>query len=86
MTIDELERRMSRAELQTWIAYIDENGPLNPAMRIEAAIARAAAPFMGRQVKPRDLMPWPKEPEQEASLAETFALFKGLAKPKDRKH
>lgn len=86
MTIGELERRMDRAELQTWIAYVDENGPLNIPLRIEAALARSTAPFMGRQVKPRDLMVWPKEPEQEASLAETFALFKGLAKPKDRKH
>lgn len=86
MTIEELEQRMSRAELQTWIAYIDENGPLNPSLRIEAAVARAVAPFMGRGVSVRELMPWPKEPEQEASLAETFALFKGLAKQKDRKH
>lgn len=86
MTIGDLKQRMNRDELQTWIAYIEENGPLNMALRIEAAIARAAVPFMGKQVTMKDLMPWPRAQEEPATLADTFALFKGLAKPNDRKH
>ena len=78
MTVSDLQSRMTNAELMGWVAYVDENGPLNPILRIESAIARAVAPFM-RGVKPRDLMVWPKEPEPEASPEALASLFKSLA-------
>lgn len=77
---------MSQAELNLWVAYVHENGPLNIALRIDAAIARGVARAVGG-IKPRELMPWPKEPEQEATPESVHALFKGLAaqKPKGTK-
>lgn len=78
MTVSDLQGRMTNAELMGWVSYVDENGPLNPILRIESAIARAVAPFM-RGVKPRDLMVWPKEPEPEASPEALASLLKSLA-------
>jgi len=80
-TVAELKQTMSMPELAMWQAYVTENGPLNAPLRIEWAIARAAAPFMGRGIKARQLAPLPREPEPEGnpSAAEAFALFKGLA-------
>ena len=69
---------MAQEELSLWVAYVDENGPLNPSLRIESAIARAVALFF-KGVKPRDLMPWPKEPEPEATPEAAFLLFKTAA-------
>ena len=69
---------MPQDELQTWVAYVDENGPLNLALRIEAAVARVAAPFF-KQAKPRDFMPWPKQPEPEATPESVLLMFKSLA-------
>lgn len=78
MTVGELKVRMPMAELGTWVAYVNKNGPFNTALRIESAIARAVAPFMGKNVKPRDLMIWPRQPEPEANIEGVFAMFKGL--------
>lgn len=82
MTLSDLQRRMSYQELQTWVAYVDENGPLNPALRVEGAIARAVSPFL-KHTKPKDLMPWPRQPEIELEAkdmaAQLAAKFKGLA-------
>lgn len=75
---------MSQAELNTWVAYVEENGPLNPSLRIESAIARAVAPFL-KNAKPRDLMPWPRQPEPEATPESLHLMFKNLAS-KSRKH
>lgn len=75
---------MTQEELNLWVAYVAENGPLNPSLRIESAIARAVAPFM-KNVKPRDLMPWPREPEQEASINEVFGVLMSASKSKKRK-
>jgi hypothetical protein len=72
---------MTQEELNLWVAYVQENGPLNLALRIESAVARAVAPFL-KNVKPRDLMVWPIEQEKEPTLEEMkvglFCLFKGL--------
>ncbi|HEY8341768.1 MAG TPA: hypothetical protein VIK75_02005 [Calditerricola sp.] len=69
--------------MNLWVAYIEENGPLNIALRVESAVARAVAPFL-RNVKPRDLMPWPKPAEQEMDTQEMasalMAQFKALAR------
>ena len=69
--------------MNLWVAYIEENGPLNIALRVESAVARAVAPFL-RNVKPRYLMPWPKPAEQEMDTQEMasalMAQFKALAR------
>lgn len=75
---------MTQEELNIWVAYVAENGPLNPSLRIESAVARAVAPFM-KNVKPRDLMPWPREPEQDASIDEVFGVLMAASKSKKRK-
>jgi hypothetical protein len=82
MTLAEV-RQMSMGELSTWEAYVMENGPLNSMLRLEAAIGRAVSPFI-KNARPRDFMPWPKEPEPEATPEKLLLLFKGLAS--SRKH
>lgn len=67
MTVADLKERMTADELSGWIAYANEMGPLNLAWRIELAVARAFGKLHGGK-HVRDLMPWPKEPEQEATL------------------
>lgn len=86
MTVGRLRQEMTQDELGLWVAYVDENGPLNPSLRVEAAIARIGSPFF-KNSKPRDFMPWPKEPERNASPDELAMMFKTLAtKTKARKH
>ena len=85
MTLGELRQRMTQDEMQTWVAYVEENGPLNSSLRIEAMLARVAAPFF-KQVKPRDLMIWPKLPEPEATPETLLSMFKNLAVASKRKH
>lgn len=76
---------MPQDEMNTWVAYVEETGPLNLPLRIESAIARATAPFL-KGVTPRDLMVWPKEPEQLADIHTVFAGFKNLASQRNRKN
>lgn len=71
----ELRQRMPYAELHAWIAYVEENGPPNPCLRMEAAIARAVSPFL-KNAKPRDLMPWPRERDVEATIEDAFKMIK----------
>lgn len=78
MTVTDLRCRMSQDEFQTWVAYVEENGPLNPSLRIESAIARAVVPFL-KNAKVRDLMIWPREPEPEATPENMLLMFKNLA-------
>lgn len=70
---------MSNAELHTWAAYIETNGPLSAVLRTDAAIARAVSPFL-KGAKPKDLMPWPKEPEQEATPEAVFGILSRMRK------
>ena len=74
---------MPESDIGMWRAYVEENGPLNLALRFDAAVARVAAPFF-KNVKPRQLMPWPREPEPEldakAMAAALYGTFSGLAK------
>lgn len=74
---------MQQSELDMWVAYVEENGPLNLSLRIESAIARAVAPFL-KDAKPRDLMIWPKEPEKPADINTVFAGFQNLASQRTR--
>lgn len=84
MTLEEMKQRMSADELAVWTAYVDENGPLSFPLRMESAIARAAAPFL--KAKPRDLMPWPREQEPEATPEALLLMFKNMAaKTRERK-
>lgn len=76
---------MPQSELNTWVAYVEENGPLNLPLRIESAIARAVTPFL-KGVSPRDLMVWPKEPDKPADIKAVFAGFKDLASRGNRKN
>lgn len=68
---------MSVAELAMWQDYVNENGMLNLALRIDAAIARALLPFLKQGTKMKDLMPYPKPKED---INELFGIFKGLAR------
>jgi hypothetical protein len=79
MTLGELKARMTHAELQTWAAYVECNGPLSIALRTDAAVARAVLPFL-KNAKMADFMPWPKEPEQEATPDAVFNMLRGLKK------
>lgn len=74
----DLTSRMTNSELTGWIAYVEQNGPMNPNLRIESAIARAVAPFL-RNTKPRDLMVWPRQAEPDASPEALVMMFKSLA-------
>lgn len=86
MTTTDIRYRMPNDELLSWIAYVEENGPVNPMLRVDAAIARAVAPFI-KDAKPKDFMVWPKEPEQPTTPESVFAMFKNLAtKTNSRKH
>jgi hypothetical protein len=84
MTVDELKERMSYEEFQRWVSYAEINGPLNPTLRNDYALARLCA--MWGSGKVRNYMPWPKEPEKEASIEDVFSTLKKSArKPKRRK-
>lgn len=84
MTVGDLMRRMSQSELNLWVAYVEENGPLNPMLRVEAAIARAVSPFL-KGVKPKDLMIYPRETEQPVSIDAVFALLKSKSAANGKK-
>lgn len=79
MTLGELRQRMTNDELLSWSAYVEINGPLNPMLRFDSAIARVAAPFF-KNAKPADLMVWPREQEREATPQEIFAVLMNSAK------
>ena len=77
----ELRAQMSYSEFMGWLAYIDKNGPLSPTLRMDAAIARLAM-TMTKGATMKDFMPWPKEPEVEATPEAVFALIKSKWQPK----
>lgn len=85
MTLGDIRQRMTQDELQTWVAYVEENGPLNAMLRIEAMIARSVAPFF-KNTKPRDLMVWPRQQEPEATPEKLLSMFKNLSAASKRKH
>lgn len=58
---------MSHAEFRDWLLYIRENGPLNPMLRMDAAIGRAVLPFLKKGTKLQDLMPWPHKQDEEGT-------------------
>lgn len=80
MTVGELKRRMTTEELRGWELYAQEMGPLNVALRVEGAVARAVKPFL-KNATMRQLMIWPKEPEREATLEDFMSILKAAKKP-----
>lgn len=66
MTLAEMRQRMTDRELNIWQRYASRFGPLPLALRIEAAVARVAAPFF-KGVTPADFMPWPVEDAGDAA-------------------
>lgn len=66
-------------ELSTWTEYVQENGPLNASLRMEAAIARAVTPFLKRATF-RDFMPWPRQPEQVPEIDQMKSGLMGIFK------
>lgn len=75
-TLDEV-KRMSMSELATWTEYVQENGPLNFSLRMEAAVARAVTPFL-RKANFRDFMPWPRQPEGEPPVDQMKSGLLGI--------
>lgn len=75
---------MPYSEYVGWIAYIDKFGPLNPMLRMEAAVARLAA-LWSKDGKPSDFMPWPKEPDVEATPDMVMGFLTASAAPKKGK-
>lgn len=69
---------MTQDELNLWVSYVDENGPVNPSLRVDAAVARALSKFI-RNSKPSDFMPWPRKPEPELTPEAAHLMFKNLA-------
>ena len=69
---------MSYAEQQDWLLYIRENGPINPYLRLEAAIGRAVLPFLKKGTKLVDLMPWLKSPDEGTAEEVSQVLMAAL--------
>lgn len=82
MTVSELRQRMTAAELRDWLTYMEIVGPINPLLRLDAAVARALSPFVKGDKKA--LMPWPKEPEKEASIEDFMSILKFAKKPEQK--
>lgn len=77
--MQELKNRMSMSELNDWVAYIRVNGPLNPILRNDAAIARLAVSMSGKGAKMEHFMPWPKFEEPEENPMVIFEKLKSIA-------
>jgi hypothetical protein len=69
---------MSAEEMHRWALYRKKYGPMNSMLRLDAALARAAAPFMGRNVKASDLMPWPDKSQDELTPESVMAVLTGV--------
>jgi hypothetical protein len=78
MTVAELKERLTLDEFTSWLAYAEENGPLNPMIRFDAAIARAVRPFVKGDFK--SLMPYPKQPEREATMDDFMNILRASKK------
>lgn len=70
---------MSLSELNDWSAYMKINGPLNPMLRNDAAIARLGVSMAGKGAKMEHFMPWPKREEQEENPLAVFEKLKAIA-------
>ena len=66
---------MTYSERNDWLRYIEKNGPLNPILRNDAAMARLAVGMTGGKME--GFMPWPKI-EQEPEGPSFLKLLKTL--------
>jgi len=80
-SIEEWQETLSYEEQETWLLFREKYGPMNPTIRTDAAIARLSACLIPK-TSPKDFMPWPKEPEPEATLDDLMAILKASSKPK----
>lgn len=71
---------MTAAEFQRWGRYEQEYGPLNPMLRMDAAFARSLLPFLKKGTRVKDLMPWPKAPEEGPSPESVAELLNAAFK------
>lgn len=84
MTVEELRYRITWHEIQGWVLFEEEFGPLHLALRIERAVAQAVQPFL-QNATVKDLMPWPKEPEKEATMADFMKILKASRKKRPKR-
>lgn len=82
-TVEALKGAMYNDEYRRWWAYVEKFGPLNPSLRMEAAIARLAA-MWAKDARPSDFMPWPREEEVEATPEMMLGILKANAAPKGK--
>lgn len=73
---------MTHREFQTWVAYREKYGPLNPVRKYDAGLAVVASQLsnaFGGHTKPSDFMPYGKEPDKEVDAPGFIAaLGKGV--------
>lgn len=93
-TIEEAKARMTFAEAQQWLSFIQRRGPMDMGARMETGFALLATMINhanGGKAKMRDFMPYaptlnePAADAPEATPEDVFALFQSLAKGKPTK-
>jgi len=77
-TVEEARERMSFAEAQAWVGYIEKYGPLHLGMRLEygfALIATVINHAMGGKASIEDYMPHRKQ--QSGTLEDVMKILTG---------
>jgi hypothetical protein len=76
---------MSVTEVEVWRLFRRKNGPLNPMLRFDSAVARAGALFL-KDRDPKHLMPFPRDEEDEAiaTLDDFMSILKAAKKPEKK--
>ena len=71
--------------MEIWRLFRRKNGPLNPMLRVDAAVARAGAMFL-KDRDPKHLMPYPRDDDEEAvaTLDDFMAILKAAKKPEKK--
>lgn len=70
---------MTYAELMAWVAYRNRRGPMNPTLRIDAALARISMQInraLGGRAELADFMPWSQD-EEEADVSDVMNFLTG---------
>jgi hypothetical protein len=76
---------MSVTEVEIWRLFRRKNGPLNPMLRIDSAVARAGALFL-KDRDPKHLMPYPRDEDEEAvaTLDDFMSILRAAKKPEKK--
>ncbi|MDD0985809.1 phage tail assembly protein T [Pseudomonas shahriarae] len=80
-SVAEAKASLSYTEVLSWMAYVEQNGPLNLGLKIERGIALLATILNnvhGGKANFDDFMPKRGEPEEEASAQDLFALLQSV--------